>query len=237
MGVLATIIELGSDSTLYGILLFLHIICAILGFGSLALNGLYGQQAAQRKGPEGVAIGQANMAVSKVAEIFVYGVFVFGILLVLTAENDLIGFEDLWVWLSILLFVIALGFSHARQIPNARKMNALAAELATHRGATAGTGRPASAGRADGGPRQAAGRGRDVPQPDAAGDPLPDDLQARLPSRRCAQQPGVDPRGGPDLLSAATPSIHVRVTMPMLGRLLKRTWGAVARSMPTPLDR
>ena len=93
MGVLATIIELGSDSTLYGILLFLHIICAILGFGSLALNGLYGQQAAERKGPEGVAIGQANMAVSKVAEVFVYGVFVFGILLVLTAEDDLIGFE------------------------------------------------------------------------------------------------------------------------------------------------
>ena len=142
MGVLATVIELGSDSTVYGILLFLHIICAILGFGSLALNGLYGQQAAQRKGPAGVAIGQANFAVSKVAEIFVYGVFVFGILLVLTAENDVIGFEDLWVWLSILLFVIAIGFSHARQIPNARKMNTLAEELATTEGPPPGQGGP-----------------------------------------------------------------------------------------------
>lgn len=142
MGVLATIIELGNDSTLYGILLFLHIICAILGFGSLALNGLYGQQAAERKGPEGVAIGQANMAVSKVAEVFVYGVFVFGILLVLTAEDDIIGFGDLWVWLSILLFIVALGFSHARQIPNARKMNALAQELATTEGPPPGQGGP-----------------------------------------------------------------------------------------------
>jgi hypothetical protein len=142
MGVVATIAELGGNSTVYGILLFLHILCAILGFGPLALNGLYGQQAAHRRGPAGVAIGQANFAVSKVAEIFVYGVFVFGILLVLTAENDVIGFGDAWVWLSILLFVLALGFSHARQIPNARRMNALAEELATTEGPPPGQGGP-----------------------------------------------------------------------------------------------
>ena len=142
MGVLAAITALGSDSTVYGILLFLHILCAILGFGSLALNGLYGQQAAQRQGPAGVAIGQANFAVSKVAEIFVYGVFVFGILLVLTEDNGLIGFGDLWVWLSIVLFVVALGFSHARQIPNARKLNTLAEELTTTEGPPPGQGGP-----------------------------------------------------------------------------------------------
>ena len=139
--VMAAIYELGSDSTLYGILLFLHILCAILGFGSLALNGLYGQQAAQRKGPGGVAIGQANFAVSKVAEIFVYGVFVFGILLVLTAE-DSIGFGDLWVSLSMLLFIVALGYSHAVQIPSAQRMNILAEELATTEGPPPGAGGP-----------------------------------------------------------------------------------------------
>ncbi len=129
MGVLGTIVELGSRDTLYGILLFLHILCAIVGFGPLTLNGLYGMQAKQRPGPGGLAIGQANYFVSGIAEKFVYAVFVLGLLLVFTAEDDTIEFSDTWVWLSILLYVIALGFSHARQIPNARRMNELAEQL------------------------------------------------------------------------------------------------------------
>src|SRR5262245_32615144 len=127
---LATVIQVGAvDDALYGLVLFLHIICAILGFGPLALNGLYGMQAKQRPGPGGLAIGQANFFVSAVAEKFVYAVFVFGILLVLLADDNTIEFSNTWVWLSILIYVAAIGFSHARQIPNAKKMNALAEEL------------------------------------------------------------------------------------------------------------
>jgi hypothetical protein len=129
MAVLATIAELGSSDTIYGVVLLLHILCAIIGFGAVMLNGLYGAQSAKRPGPGGVAIGEANFAVSGVAEYFIYAVFVFGITLVLLAENDTIGFGDTWVWLSMLLYIIALGFSHGQQIPNARKMNELAAEM------------------------------------------------------------------------------------------------------------
>lgn len=139
---LASIAELGGDSNLYGFLLLLHILCAILGFGPLMLNGLYGQQAAQRPGPGGVAIGQANFAVSKIAEIFVYGVFVFGILLVLAAEGDQIGWGDVWIWLSIVLFVIGIGFFHGMLFPNARRMNTLAEELAASGGPPQGEGGP-----------------------------------------------------------------------------------------------
>ena len=89
---LATVVELGGNDTLYGVLLFLHILCAIVGFGPLMVNGLYGREASKRPGPGGLAIGQANFAVSKVAEYFVYAVFVLGVLLVLTAEGDVIGF-------------------------------------------------------------------------------------------------------------------------------------------------
>jgi hypothetical protein len=46
------------------------------------------------------------------------------------------------VWLSIVLFVVALGFSHARQIPNAQRMNVLAEELATTEGPPPGAGGP-----------------------------------------------------------------------------------------------
>jgi hypothetical protein len=130
MGVVGTVVELGgSDDNLYGFLLLLHIACAIVGFGAVVLNGLYGAESKKRPGPGGLAIGQANLAVSKVGEYFIYAVFVLGILLVLVADDGAVEFSDTWVWLSILLYVIAIGFSHGFQQPNAKRMVALAEEL------------------------------------------------------------------------------------------------------------
>ena len=129
MGLLATVVELGSDDPLYGFLFLLHILCAIFGFGAVVLNGVYGAESKKRPGPGGLAIGQANLAVGKIGEYFIYAVFVFGLLLVLTAENDTIEWGDTWVWLSILLYIAAVGFSHAYQQPNAKRMVALAEEL------------------------------------------------------------------------------------------------------------
>ena len=130
MGVLATVVEGGAvDDGLYGFLLWLHIVLAIFGFGAVVLNGLYGAEAKKRPGPGGLAISQANLAVGKVGEYLIYGVFVVGILLVFAAEDDTIEFGDTWVWLSILLYVIAIGFSHGVQQRNAKQMVALAEEL------------------------------------------------------------------------------------------------------------
>jgi uncharacterized membrane protein len=126
---LATVSEAGSGDTLYGVLLFLHIVCAIVGFGAVVLNGLYGAEAKKRPGPGGLAVSQANLAVTEIGQYFIYAVFVLGILLVLTAEDNTFDFADSWVWLSIVLYVAAIGFSHARQLPNAKRMIALAEEL------------------------------------------------------------------------------------------------------------
>jgi hypothetical protein len=92
---LATIVELGSNDTIYGIVLLLHVLAAIVGFGGVQLNGLYAQQAQQRPGPGGVAINQAVLKVSKFAEIFIYLTFVFGVVLVLLSDSDRISFADL----------------------------------------------------------------------------------------------------------------------------------------------
>jgi len=142
MGVLATMIQAGSDETVYGIVLLLHILTAIVGFGGVQLNGLYAQQAQQRPGPGGVAINQAVYSVSKVAEIFIYLTFVFGFLLVLLAENDLIGFGQVWISLSMLLYIVALGLSHGVLFPSVRKANALAEELANSEGPPPGAQGP-----------------------------------------------------------------------------------------------
>ena len=65
---------------------------------------------------------------SMIAEKAIYLIPVFGILLVL-ASDDGWDFSQTWVWLSLLLFVIALGVSHSTLIPGHRKINELLAEM------------------------------------------------------------------------------------------------------------
>ena len=117
---------MGVDGDLYNVLLLLHIVTVVVGFGSVALNGVYGALAKRSPGPEGAAIGEANTHVSlKWAEWFIYAVPVFGILLVLASE-DVWGFDQLWITLSFVLYIVGLGVSHGVMRPAAKRMNALA---------------------------------------------------------------------------------------------------------------
>ena len=119
---------MGPGSTGYKIVLVLHILSLIFGFGPFVLNGLYGAQAKKRPGPGGLAIGEASFAVGMVAEKIIYTVPIWGIGLVFMSD-DVWSFSQLWVWLSLLLYLTAVGISHAVMIPSAKRMNVLAAEL------------------------------------------------------------------------------------------------------------
>jgi uncharacterized membrane protein len=125
----------GSDA--YNIVKVLHILCAIVGFGAVTLNGLYGAQAKKRGGSEAAAIGQAVYRVSTVGEYFVYAVFVLGIGLV-AMGNNLFDFGQTWVWLSMVLYVTGLGLSHGVLRPRVRRMNALMVELGGSPGSATG---------------------------------------------------------------------------------------------------
>src|SRR5690349_20257783 len=82
---------------LYDFLLWLHILCAIVGFGGVLLNALYGNEAKKRPGPGGLAISEANYKVSGIAEYFIYAVFLFGILLVFVGNEPVETLGELWV--------------------------------------------------------------------------------------------------------------------------------------------
>ena len=110
----------------YKLVLVLHILAAIVGFGGVFLNALYGQQAKARRGREGLAIAESNFLVSSVAEFFIYGVLVFGILLVLLSD-EVWTFGQFWIWASIVLYVVGLGLAHGVLRPNVRRMNLLMA--------------------------------------------------------------------------------------------------------------
>ena len=117
----------------YDFFLLLHILCAVVGFGAVFLNGLYAQEIKKRPGPEGVAIFEANLRVSKIGEYFIYAVFVFGfVVLALAKVGDTKVFElsQTWVWLAVVLYVVGIGISHGVLWPSVKKMGNLMREMA-----------------------------------------------------------------------------------------------------------
>lgn len=119
---------MGINSGIYKLVLVLHILSAIVGFGAVFLNGIYGQQARSRRGPEGLAITQANFLVSRIAQFFIYAVFLFGILLVALSDKAW-SFSDSWITAAIVLYIIGIGLSHGLLFPNVRRIIGLQEEL------------------------------------------------------------------------------------------------------------
>lgn len=119
------------SSNLYRVLLLLHVLFSIAGFGGVLFNGLYAAQAARRGGPAGRAVSEANYSVASIAEIFILLVPVSGIALMWASEGawDL---ADLWIWLSLALFAIAFVVSRVVLMPGHRAINQLLAEMESH---------------------------------------------------------------------------------------------------------
>lgn len=119
---------MGINSGIYKLVLVLHILSAIVGFGAVLLNGIYGQQARSRRGTEGLAITQANFLVSRIAQYFIYAVFVFGILLVVLSDKAW-SFSDSWIVTAMVLYILGIGLSHGLLMPNVRRIIGLQEEL------------------------------------------------------------------------------------------------------------
>jgi uncharacterized membrane protein len=117
-----------TDSGLYKTLLVLHILCAIVGLGSVMLNGIYASQAARRGGSARRAVSESNFFVSSIGEYFIYAIPVFGILLVLASDKAW-RFSQTWIWLALVIYVVAIGISHAIMIPGQKRLNVLFAEM------------------------------------------------------------------------------------------------------------
>jgi uncharacterized membrane protein len=130
---------MGVDGNFYNFLLLLHIACAILGFGATAFNGLYLDRARRRGGREGAILLEANGDASRVAEFFVYAVFVLGILLVATSKSAW-KFSQGWLSAALLLYFIDLGVLHGFVRRIQRRYDEVAAELAEMSGTATTTG-------------------------------------------------------------------------------------------------
>ena len=131
---------MGINSGTYKLLLVLHFLSIIIGFGPTVLAGVFGAKAKARGGREGQAVAEVTFEViDGWAQWFIYAVPVFGILLVMVSD-DAWQFSDAWISFSFLLYFVSLGVVHGAHRPNIRRMNALMAELNTGAAASPGGG-------------------------------------------------------------------------------------------------
>src|SRR4051812_39913478 len=126
-----------TESGIYKFVLVLHNLCAIVGFGAVLLNGVYGAQAKKRGGPGGLAVTEANEFASKIGEYFIYAVFVLGMALVGMSDKAW-KFSQTWVWLSVVLYIVGLGVAHGVLIPGQKRMIVLQRELVSAGGPASG---------------------------------------------------------------------------------------------------
>lgn len=114
----------GPGTGIYRLFLTLHILTAVVGFGSVMLNGIYASHAKRRGGAEGAAISEANFAVSKIAEYCIYAVFVFGIIVV-ALSNKVVKFSQGWLGASMGLYIVGAVVARLVLIPGHRQLNEL----------------------------------------------------------------------------------------------------------------
>lgn len=117
---------MGVGSGIYKLLLVLHILSAIVGFGGVMLNGVHGAQAKKRPPNEGAAIVDSTIAVEKVAQMAIYAVFVFGVLLMI-ASDETWKLSHLWLTASVALYLVGVGLSHGVMKKNVTRMRDLLA--------------------------------------------------------------------------------------------------------------
>ena len=110
----------GSAGNLYQLLVLLHVVCAVGGFGALAYGGLV-LELGRRRGSAAEAGALAVYGqVSQLGEVLVYGVLVFGAGAV-AASGHRVSFSQPWVAAGLGALVVMLGVLHGLIRPAERR--------------------------------------------------------------------------------------------------------------------
>ncbi len=101
----------GLTGGLYRLLLLLHILCAVVGFGAVAFNGLYRTRARQRGVDAELVLLEESAYFTHTAEFLIYGVVVFGILVALTSKSAW-KFDQTWLTVALVLYIAEIALLH-----------------------------------------------------------------------------------------------------------------------------
>jgi uncharacterized membrane protein len=115
-------------STAFKLLVLLHVLCVVGGFGAVAYNALYLSLAQRREGGRGAAaVVEINQLVSGLAELLIYAAFLFGIGAVSTSQRHF-TFSQAWVSAAMAVYLVDIGILHGWIRPNQRRYLATAKE-------------------------------------------------------------------------------------------------------------
>lgn len=95
----------------YHILVMLHLLCVIGGFGALAYNALYMSLAQRRPAGGTGAVIEVNTLVSGLAELLIYAALLFGIGAVASSHST-VKFSQAWVSAAFGVYIVAVGVLH-----------------------------------------------------------------------------------------------------------------------------
>lgn len=95
----------------YHVLVMLHLLCVIGGFGALAYNALYMSLAQRRPAGGTGAILEVNTLVSGLAEILIYAALLFGIGAVASSHST-VKFSQAWVSAAFGVYLAAIAVLH-----------------------------------------------------------------------------------------------------------------------------
>lgn len=114
----------------FEILLLIHVLSAIAGFGPTFTFAILGPLAAKKQGPEGLTIMESIVAIQKTLVIPAAVVVqpLSGALLIFEAGWDDDFFSHTWLWIAILIYATTLYLALGVQKPALQKMVAMAKE-------------------------------------------------------------------------------------------------------------
>ena len=117
----------GAPSTWYHVLLALHLLCIVGGFGFLAFSGVFFASVRRRGDVAAAAAVEANRSLSQLAELLVVAAFVFGIAAV--GASHTIKFSQAWVGGVMAAWVVDMGILHGFIHRNQRRYGAVVASV------------------------------------------------------------------------------------------------------------
>jgi hypothetical protein len=114
----------------FKILVLLHLLCVIGGFGAVAYNALYLNLARRRPGGGTGAVLEVNKMVSGMAELLIYAALLFGVGAV-TASHHTMKFSDAWISAAFAVYLVDIGILHGWIRPRQRRYADVVARLET----------------------------------------------------------------------------------------------------------
>jgi len=115
----------------YKVLLALHLLSVVVGFGPWFLNGLLPARALGRDAAEARSIGGANLQVSTASQFGIYAALIFGLGALGSAHKHTIDFGDTFIWVSLIIWVAIVGVLHGLVLPAQRELAEASGDRAT----------------------------------------------------------------------------------------------------------